>query len=242
LSRDRLVLGAGVCALTGLGWGYLVYDARNLHCARMMGPAAHDWTGAEFGMVFAMWAIMMVAMMVPSAAPMLLAFDKVQRARRARGAAYVATSVFLAGYLIVWTAFSAAATLVQWDLQRRELLASTMESASPILTGALLILAGVFQWTPLKQRCLTHCHTPFQFITAHWREGSRGALDMGLRHGVYCVGCCWAVMALLFVAGVMNLWWIAVLSVYVLLEKIAPKALSRPVAPVMVAAGIWFMV
>lgn len=241
VDRDRLILGLGLASITALGWAYLVYDVQTMHCVRMMAPAAAAWTPQAFALIFAMWTIMMVAMMVPSAAPMLLTFAAVNRGRRQRAAPYVSTSVFLAGYLIVWTSFSAIATLVQWALQQTDLVAATLVSASPILTGALLIIAGVFQWTPLKNRCLTHCHQPFQFITTQWREGWRGALTMGLRHGAYCVGCCWAIMALLFVAGVMNLWWIAVLSAFVLIEKLSPKLFSRPMGPIMVAAGIWFI-
>jgi predicted metal-binding membrane protein len=242
LVRERVILAGGIAGLTALGWAYLVYDVTTNHCARMMAPAASPWTPTTFVIIFAMWAIMMVAMMVPSAAPMLMTFAAVNTKRQQSGRPYVPTAVFLLGYVLVWSAYSVLATIVQWALQRTALLSATFESASPVLTGVLLIAAGVFQLTPLKNRCLTHCHMPFQFITAQWREGRAGALSMGLRHGAYCVGCCWAIMALLFIAGVMNLWWIAVLSVFVLAEKLWPRIFSRPVGPVLVIVGCWLLI
>jgi predicted metal-binding membrane protein len=242
LDRDRLIVGSGLISITALGWAYLVYDVQTNHCARMMGPAASPWTLTTFTTIFAMWTIMMIAMMVPSAAPMLLTFAAVNTMRQKSGRRYVPTSVFLVGYLIVWSAFSVLATIVQWALQRTALLNGTFESGSRVLTGVILIAAGGFQFTPLKNRCLTHCHMPFQFITTQWREGHAGALAMGLRHGAYCVGCCWAIMALLFVAGVMNLWWIAVLSIFVLAEKLSPRFFSRPLGSVLVFAGVWFLI
>ena len=240
--RDRTVTALGLTGLTALGWLYLLRDTEGgVVCMLMMSPITHRWTTEEFGAVFLMWSVMMVAMMVPSASPMILSFATVNQKRRERGADYVPTAVFLGGYLLAWTAFSLIATIAQWGLQRAELVASSMRSASPVLTGVLLIVSGVFQWTPLKQRCLTHCHTPLTLLMTHWKEGRRGALEMGLHHGAYCVGCCWALMGLLFVAGVMNLWWIAALSAIVLAEKLAPRLLSKPMGPLLIAAGIWFV-
>jgi predicted metal-binding membrane protein len=179
--------------------------------------------------------------MAPSAAPMLLAFAAVNRRRRERQAPYVPTAVFLLGYVIVWTGFSVVATAVQFLLQAAALLSPALVSTSPVFGAGLLITAGVFQWTPLKNRCLTQCHSPLHFIMVAWREGSRGAFAMGLRHGIYCLGCCWAVMALLFVAGVMNLLWVATLSVFVLLEKLAPRYISRGGGALMILAGAWLL-
>jgi predicted metal-binding membrane protein len=134
--------------------------------------------------------------------------------------------MFLLGYLLVWTAFSALAALAQWALHATALLSPKMVSTSPLLGGLLLIAAGVFQWTPLKRACLSHCRSPLSFLMTDWREGKFGALLMGLKHGVFCTGCCWVLMALLFVAGVMNMWWVAVITILVLIEKVVPRGLQ----------------
>jgi predicted metal-binding membrane protein len=152
--------------------------------------------------------------------------------------------MFLLGYLIVWTGFSAVAAFAQWILHARALLSPMMVGTSPVLGGVLLIVAGIFQWTPLKNACLTHCRSPLGFLMTEWREGRWGALVMGLNHGAFCTGCCWFLMALLFVAGVMNVWWIAILTVLVLLEKVVPRGLSvSKVAGIFLASwGLWLMV
>jgi predicted metal-binding membrane protein len=180
-------------------------------------------------------------MMVPSATPMAMTFAAVNRRRKERSAPYVPVAVFLLGYVIVWTAFSALATAAQFWLTSTRLLSMSMASASPLFAGGLLIGVGLFQWTPWKQRCLTHCAGPLQFLLTAWRDGWSGALRMGLQHGLFCLGCCLAVMALLFVAGVMNLLWVAVLSLFVLAEKLAPKYVSRPGGALMLAAGTWLL-
>ena len=165
----------------------------------------------------------MVAMMVPSAAPMVLLFASVNRKRRERTSPYVPTAFFLLGYLLVWTSFSAAATLLQWSLHTAALLSSMMVSTSPLLGGFLLVAAGVFQFTPLKRACLSHCRSPLHFFMGEWKDGKSGALAMGTKHGTYCVGCCWVLMVLLFVAGVMNLLWVAAITVFVLVERVLPR-------------------
>jgi predicted metal-binding membrane protein len=165
---------------------------------------------------------MMVAMMLPSAAPMILLFALVNRRSREQGASYVPTACFAAGYLIVWGGFSLAATLLQWWLEQSGWLTMSMASASRWLGGGLLIAAGLYQLTPLKHACLRHCRGPIEFISRSWRPGRRGALRMGLEHGAFCVGCCWVVMGLLFYGGVMNVFWIVGLAVLVLLEKVLP--------------------
>jgi predicted metal-binding membrane protein len=170
-----------------------------------------------------MWSIMMVAMMLPSAAPMILLFAIVSRQRRAQGQPAVPVAVFTAGYLLAWAAYSAVAATAQWELHQLALLSPAMASASPLLAGGLLISAGVYQWLPPKGACLSHCRSPIGFFSTEWREGIGGALVMGLRHGTFCVGCCWLLMALLFVAGVMNLLWVAALAAFVLLEKLFPR-------------------
>ena len=210
-----------------------------------MGMAMADmrsWSVADFGLMFVMWAVMMVAMMAPSAAPMLLMFATVNRKRKEREAPFVPTGVFLAGYVIVWAAFSLAATGGNWGLHQASLLSSMMgESTSGYLGGGLLLLAGVFQWSPLKYNCLKQCRTPMGFMMTSWRDGHSGALRMGLEHGAYCLGCCWALMLLLFVLGIMNLVWIAALAAFVLAEKVAPKGewVGRITGVLMIGWGIW---
>ena len=174
---------------------------------------------------------------------MILTFALVQRKRRELERPFVPSGIFLLGYLVVWTGFSALTAIAQWVLHARALLSPMMVSTSPMLGGILLVGAGIFQWTPLKNACLTHCRSPLSFLMTGWREGKLGAFVMGLKHGAYCTGCCWMLMALLFVAGVMNLWWIAVIAVFVLLEKVAPRGLFvGKVAGVLLAAwGVWVM-
>ena len=207
-------------------------------------PQMQTWTLVELVLLFVMWTVMMVAMMVPSAAPMVLMFANVQRRRQQQQRPFVPTSVFLIGYLVVWTVFSIIATFAQWGLHTAALLSPMMISTSSFLGGVLLLVAGIFQWTPLKHACLKHCRSPLGFFTAEWREGTRGALIMGLRHGSYCTGCCWALMALLFVAGVMNLFWVAIIAVFVLIEKIVPKGhwVSRATGLLLIGWGIWMVV
>jgi predicted metal-binding membrane protein len=232
MSRERLFVGGALAVLTALSWAYLYHDATVGHCSRM--DRAGTWF--DFTMLLVMWTVMMAAMMLPSAAPMILMFDKVNRQRATRGAAGVPVSAFIAAYLLIWTLFSVAATGIQWWLSSTAMLTMSMELVSRSAAAGLLVLAGAFQWTPLKRMCLQQCHTPFTFLMRYWRDGRSGAFEMGLRHGIYCVGCCWAVMALLFVAGVMNLLWVLALSALVLVEKLMPK-LARPAGVVMIIAG-----
>ncbi|MGI9076114.1 MAG: DUF2182 domain-containing protein [Gemmatimonadaceae bacterium] len=204
-------------------------------------PMMQQWRAADLTLLYLMWLVMMVAMMIPSATPMLLMFATVARQRRERQQPAVPTSVFLLGYLLVWAGYSAAATFAQWALHSAALLSPMMVTTSGRLGGSLLILAGLFQFTPLKSLCLSRCRSPLGFLTAEWREGVRGALIMGIKHGGYCVTCCWSLMALLFVAGVMNLLWVVAIAVLVLLEKMAPsgRLLGRAAGVVFVAVGIW---
>jgi len=164
----------------------------------------------------------MVAMMLPSATPMLLLFARVNRNERARERPYVPTGIFAAGYLAAWGGFSALAAGVQWGLERLDLLSSMMTTTSYWLGGTILIAAGLWQLTPVKGMCLRHCRSPLSFLTQKWRPGGFGAFRMGLEHGAFCLGCCWFLMGLLFVGGIMNLFWIAGIAVFVLLEKTIP--------------------
>jgi predicted metal-binding membrane protein len=252
LRRDRFLVVAGLVGISLLAWGYMVFEARAMYhtgvccCAgmKMSGPDTNTWSAATLVPLFLMWTEMMVAMMIPSAAPMILTFAMVERKRRELERPYVPTGLFLLGYLAVWTVFSALAAIAQWILHAKALMSPMMVSTSPILGGALLIVAGIFQWTPLKNACLTHCRSPLGFLMTDWREGKSGALVMGLKHGAYCTGCCWFLMALLFVAGVMNVWWIAIIAVFVLLEKVAPRGLfvGKVLGIFLAAWGIWLLV
>ena len=192
---------------------------RTAHAA-MMQPAM--WTPSYAVIMFLMWWIMMVAMMLPSAAPMILLFARIQRKEKDKGAPFVSTGVFTAGYLVTWGVFSVIAAGAQWGFERADLLSAMMTSTSGLFAGVLLLVAGVYQLTPLKHACLRHCRSPLQFIMHHWRQGTSGAFRMGIDHGTFCLGCCWFLMALLFVGGVMNLYWIVGLAVFVLLEKTIP--------------------
>jgi predicted metal-binding membrane protein len=179
------------------------------------------WTPGYALLIFLMWAIMMVAMMLPSAAPTILLVAALARNRGIGGGAPVA-GLFSLGYVLVWTGFSLIATALQWWLDSAEILSGEMAVGSAVVAGGVLIAAGIYQWTPLKQACLRHCRSPLAFLLHHWRPGGWGALVNGLRHGVYCLGCCWMLMLLLFVGGLMNLLWIAGLALLVLLEKLLP--------------------
>ena len=240
VGKDRARILEAMAGITLAAWGYLYWDARTMKCARWM-SAGTLWNLPGFVTMLIMWSIMMVAMMMPSAAPMVMTFALVNRKRKERHAPYVPAAVFLLGYVMVWTAFSAVATTAQFWLTSVQLLSMSMASASPAFAGSLLIATGLFQWTPWKQQCLSHCAGPLQFLMGAWREGWSGALHMGIRHGLFCLGCCWAVMALLFVAGVMNLLWVAALSLFVLAEKLAPRVVSRPGGAMMAIAGAWVL-
>lgn len=248
--QDRAIVMVGLVGITTLAWAYVVYlswDMRGMDMAAMSTGMAMaqemPWGAVDFFLTFLMWSVMMIAMMLPSASPMILMFITVSRARREQKRLLTATGVFVGGYGVVWTGFAAAATLAQWGLHTGALLAPQLASTSPILGGVLLLASGIYQWSHLKYACLSKCRTPLGFIMSEWREGKNGAFVMGLRHGVFCLGCCWVLMSLLFVLGVMNLLWIAVLAAFVLLEKVAPKGLlvSRITGVVLVLAGAWMI-
>ncbi len=232
LKRDRYIVIAGILLVAAIAWAYTVYVARSgggMAMGMPMGGMAmadmRPWGAADFLLMFLMWAVMMVAMMAPTATPMVLTFAAVNRRRKASEQPYVSTGVFLLGYVLIWTGFSVAATLGNWGLHQASLMTSMMgETTNAYIGGGLLLAAGVFQWSPLKYVCLSHCRSPMGFVMTSWRDGGAGAIRMGLEHGAYCLGCCWVLMALLFVLGVMNLAWIAALAAFVLAEKVLPKA------------------
>lgn len=187
-----------------------------------MAPVA-QWSSLDIAMLFLMWAIMMAGMMLPSALPIIHLIGKINRQRQAREAPYAASFYFIFGYLLAWCGYSFAITILQWWFHHLALLTPMMKSAQLEFTCVILLLAGVYQWLPIKQRCLSHCRSPLGFITSSWQEGIQGAIKMGFSHGQYCLGCCWALMALLLVFGVMSLQWIFALTLLVAIEKIAPQ-------------------
>jgi predicted metal-binding membrane protein len=215
--RDRHLVGLALCAVTAVAWIDLAYMARDMGAP---GTMVH-WSPGYFAAMFAMWAIMMLGMMIPSAAPAILLVSALRRRSHAGGLG--ATALFTAGYLIAWTGFSLLATTAQLALSEASLLSSLMTSEGPELGALLFIAAGLYQFSPLKRACLSKCRSPAQFLVEHWRDTRLGPLVVGVEHGAYCVGCCWAVMALLFVFGVMNLLWVALLAAFVLMEKLVPS-------------------
>ena len=238
LRHDRGLVVAGVAAVAGVAWIDLWRRARGVMDMAM--PAMAPWSPAELGAIVLMWLVMMVAMMLPSAAPMLLLYAATQR-ERTRASAASSVLAFAAGYLLVWAAFSAVAAVLQASLQQRMLLSSDLAVTSTAIGAAVLALAGVYQLTPLKNACLVRCQSPLGFLLSHWRDGAQGALTMGLRHGMDCLGCCWALMALLFVVGVMNVAWVAALAVFVLGEKAVARGpwLSRLSGVALLAWAAW---
>ncbi len=220
--RDRLFLLAGLIGISALAWGYTFALADQTAGAGVAVAHVRPWTAADLAMTFVMWGVMMVAMMAPTAAPMLLTLARISRAQRNPSGPLVSTTTFLLGYLFVWMGFSLLATLAQWRLHELALVSASGASNSVVFGGLLLLGAGMFQLTPLKQACLRHCRSPLVFLLSGWRPGSWGALRMGSRHGSYCVGCCWALMALMFVAGTMNLLWAAALMLLMFAEKVLP--------------------
>lgn len=219
-------MAASITGITALAWGYLAYQSwamDHMDLVDMAMPGAQQWGAWDLAVVFTMWAIMMVGMMAPSASPVVLLFTRIQNGRQSPVPPGMASGLFLLGYLLAWMGFSAAATLIQWGMHSVMLISPAMVGTSPLVGGAVLIAAGIYQWTPAKHACLSHCRSPLGFLLNEWREGARGALVMGLRHGLYCIGCCWLLMGVLFVVGVMNLLWVALLAVFVLLEKTLPQ-------------------
>lgn len=235
--RERTFVLSGLFLITTLSWVYLWRLARDplAMCMVNMNP----WTPADLSALFAMWAVMMVGMMGPSATPMLLLFAAAQ-SKSGKQRAALSAGVFAMGYTFVWTAFSAGAAAAQWALHQAALLSPAMAVLSPRIGGAVLIAAGIYQITPWKSACLAHCRSPLSFLMTHWREGEWRAFGIGVHHGAYCLGCCWALMIVLFVVGVMNLVWVAALAAFVLLEKAGPHgtAIARLSGAALIVYGI----
>jgi predicted metal-binding membrane protein len=244
--RDRrsvTLVAAGVIAVTALCWLWIVPMALDMYGA-MTGPSAwmmtSEWDARHTVLLWAMWAVMMAAMMLPSAMPVLLLYGTVVRRRNDAPKAALYVYAMMAGYLLVWALFSVAATFVQRILSQRLVLNPMMELASPSAAAVVLLLAGVYQLTPFKWTCLRTCRSPLSFVTRAWHAGLSGAVRMGVEHGIFCLGCCWALMLLLFAGGVMNLWVIAALTLVVMIEKLAPfgRQMSRVTGIVLIAVAL----
>jgi predicted metal-binding membrane protein len=256
LRRDRAIVGACLFALVIAAWAYLLWLAGDMAMEGMdmtgfrmipagsglMMPATAPWHSIEFVFVFLMWAFMMIGMMTPSVAPLILIYAGVGRQAAAQQKPFAASAWLAGGYLLAWISFSMVATVAQWSIEREGWLTPAMASASNTFGGLTLIAAGLYQWTPLKNACLRQCQAPLQFIQRHggFRGDAIGSLALGIRHGIYCVACCWVLMALLFVGGVMNVLWIAAIMIFVLIEKVVPVGglISRISGLGFLAAGI----
>jgi predicted metal-binding membrane protein len=251
LRRDRVIVVLALAVLTALAWTYVLWLAGNMSAAMPempgmnMGPAIKPWSVTQFLMSFAVWTVMMIGMMTPSATPIILLYARVARQAQADGKPFAAAGWFVAGYLVAWCGFAGLASLAQGVLIEAALLTPKLKAASDLFGVVVLIAAGLYQWTPLKASCLSQCQAPLGFIMRHggFKPGAWDSLALGLKHGLFCIGCCWALMMLLFVGGVMNLLWIAGLAIWVLLEKVVPagRVMSRGLGLVLVAAEAIFL-
>jgi predicted metal-binding membrane protein len=244
--RERLIVWGGISAVTAVAW--LVLARMPMRATGVSGGAvggltaamdagAAAWSLRDAWFVCAMWTVMMAAMMLPSASPMIEMYARIARGQSIERS--WRAWLFGAGYLIAWTGFGAAMTVVQYPLARTRIVGDAMRM-EPFAGGLLLIATGIYQFTPFKQACLTQCRSPLGFFMTKWRSGGRGALIMGVNHGAFCIGCCWLLMALMFVAGVMNLLWAIALTILVLLEKASPwgGVVARTSGAVMVVSGL----
>ena len=218
LRHARLVISIALGALTLVSWAQMVLPNDAPRGGQRLMPCC----GARLDVAFAMWVVMMAGMMIPSVAPMVLTHAAIMRRRVMRGAPFVSSGLFLAGYLLAWSGFSAVAALAQSVLYRSALLDGHSLTIGPWAGCVVLIAAGLFQFSPAKNACLSHCRAPLGYFVTEWREGKAGAVQMGLRHGILCVGCCWLLMAVLFAVGIMNILWGAVITAFVVAEKVLP--------------------
>ena len=246
LKRDQLFILIGVFALAALSWAYIINlssmssNPANSMIESVAMPQMSQWNIKDAMAAAIMWSVMMLAMMLPSAMPMILVFSAVNRKRHSLGNMFVPVWIFVFGYILVWAGFSLVAALIQFGLRNFALISTEIRIINPILSGVVLIAAGAYQFTPIKNVCLKNCQSPLGFIMGNWQEGKLGAFVMGLQHGLYCVGCCWILMLLLFVAGVMNLLWISIIAIFIFMEKLAPLSnlLSRIAGALFVAWGL----
>jgi len=249
LKKDRLIIITGLFIICLLSWLYIIYLYKQMYPMNMDAmffamPMSAKWTATDFILLFLMWIVMMIAMMVPSVAPLILIFAGINRKRRLAQSPYVPAIYLLTGYFGIWLIFSLFATVLQWWMQQLSLLNPDMIITNKIAGGIILIAAGLFQFTTLKQKCLYNCQTPIQFIHKHWREGKAGAFRMGVKNGLFCLGCCWILMILLFVSGIMNLLWIAIIAAFVFVEKISAqkKLISYISGAALIIYGVFVLV
>jgi predicted metal-binding membrane protein len=228
LRHNRAVVLGALAGVIVAAWAYLLLGAGiDMEMMDMGGgqlmAMAPEWTIGYAALIFIMWVVMMAAMMLPSAAPTILLVAALMRNRGGSSGAVPATAaLFASGYILVWSGFSLVAASLEWGLSEAGLLSETMALGNAIIVGAVLVAAGVYQWTPFKDTCLRHCRSPAEFLVRHWRRGALGAVRTGIRHGLFCLGCCWMLMALLFVGGLMNLAWVGAITLLVLVEKTMP--------------------
>lgn len=244
LQREKLLVSLALAFLIFLSWAYLISGAGTMHQmgSMTMPMSMWPWTITHAALMFFMWLVMMTAMMLPSAAPAILLYSHI--CRRGGIGSSIARVMFALGYLACWACFSLVAVFTQFLLEWTGFLSSMMEATSAALSGALLLAAGLYQVTPFKYACLRACRSPLDFLIRHWQSGTTGALKLGLRHGGYCVACCWALMLLLFVGGVMNLAWITAIAIYVLLEKLIPggRVIAGTAGALLIAAGTFILI
>ncbi|WP_394175832.1 DUF2182 domain-containing protein [Thalassotalea litorea] len=238
LNIHRLLIITTLLFVIYLSWHYMLFGM-----TMNMDPVA-TWQGSDIFLLFVMWAIMMAGMMLPSAAPVILLIDKINQKRLINRQSYTPTLFFICGYLLAWSSYSILVTLLQWWFHHLALLTPMMDSANHFFSAAILIIAGIYQFTPWKQQCLRFCRSPLAVISKGWQPGITGGLKLGFTHGSYCVGCCWFLMAILFVTGVMNLQWILILTLLVLIEKIAPKGIqfSKLIGAVLIVYGLSYLI
>ncbi len=244
LKKEKVVIIGSLILATIMAWFYLIaFESR---MGDMRGPLdtmifLKPWTVPYAGSMFHMWTIMMSGMMIPSVGVVILTYARIQRSRMQGRLSVPPTATFLGGYLVMWTAFSLVATAIQCGLETAALMTPVMSTARPEVATFILILTGIYQLTPLKKASLSHCRSPMDYLMRGWRNGISGAFRMGLGHGAICIGCCWALMMLLFVGGVINLLLVATITIFIVLEKTAPfgLALGRFAGYALILLGTW---
>ena len=228
--KDKSIVYIGMLAIVLMSWFYLfhiVAQHNRMDMTMMSMPQtalSYSKNFYDFLMLFFMWSVMMTAMMSPSILPATMVFAAFNKRKKAHAQPYVKTYIFVGGYLMTWIACSALFALAQLGLSMVGALDNTMKTNNLLLSGGILLVTGIYQWTSLKEVCLKHCRTPLGFFIERWRQGYNGAIYMGWCYGLFCVGCCWALMMIMFSVGAMNILWMAILSVFVLVEKIFPTS------------------
>lgn len=240
VERDYLLVFILLIFVILISWIYIFNLSNSAGSMNEMSMAqSNRWVLSDFIAAFAMWSVMMNAMMLPSAMPMILIFSTVNKKRQESGSSFVRTWIFVLGYVIIWISFSFGSSLLQFFMRNLSLISDQLKLINPFASGIVLVVAGIYQFTPLKDICLKNCQSPLGFVLRFWKEGKAGAILMGIIHGIYCIGCCWFLMILLFVGGIMNLLLIFVIALFVFLEKIIKtKYLSRAAGILLILAGI----